>query len=618
MDSFWQTVGVFAPVAGWLLAFVVGAAADAAACRHSSIPLLVAARPSQATRGGTEATLYFLKAAFGAVTMLYLAAAVAVAIYAAAVIHAALGIGWLAACCAVSAIIGVVLHAMEIDATTNRLLTGSGVYTRWPELERAKDRLVGLGAATSFLYVCAVTSLVIGGTDWAAAAIGRPELDRVWAFDRLEGLVIATAILFAAGVIMLNIVHRSPAATVPATVEPLVTQTAAGITIVVGAAYSIQIAAVYGGALLALGDWRFSGVRLALSTESLASAAPLLAGLAVGLFRRVNSVAGSADREAVVESLPATKAVATFTVLTYNTAQLTLPAWLQKRAGTPPYCAERIAALPTVLRQSGADVIALQEVFGRSRKSVIAAALVDTYPYAFWGPTLPSLRFDAGLLVLSRFPIVAGAYHPFVAAGADERWVIQRGYLSVAVDLGAELVARVVTYHLVAGRTPEAPEVDAVRERQISQLLAHADATPEPLVVLMGDLNAGYGVDKADRSRAVGVSRGNYDYVLAHRAAGHAEPTYIDTMRLFAPERAVADTITWDSQGVLARDGVHSFQHPQTIDHVFIRRDGLARISAGTVDRLFDEASVHITSSLSVPVSDHSAVRVNLKFRGGQ
>ncbi len=144
-------------------------------------------------------------------------------------------------------------------------------------------------------------------------------------------------------------------------------------------------------------------------------------------------------------------AAASLTVMTYNIGNgLAEPA--------------RLAA---ALRESGADVIGLEEV-AAEQAGALETLLADSYPYrALFGEGIP------GKGILSRLPI---------------RNVEQLAFIPGRPDLYALLEWRNVTLHvLIVHPPPPTPSALADRGRQLERLKALVDL-PEPLL-LIGDLN---------------------------------------------------------------------------------------------------------------------------------
>jgi len=134
---------------------------------------------------------------------------------------------------------------------------------------------------------------------------------------------------------------------------------------------------------------------------------------------------------------------------------------------------ERIAQ---VIRQTGADVVALQEVpLGGGTGVNVLDYLRDRTGYiAAGGPTLKEPNGDFGNAVLSRYPVTA-------VRGIDLRFGARepRGALDADLDFHGQPL-RIVATHLGLSL--------AERRHQIEVLLERFD-TEEMAVVLLGDIN---------------------------------------------------------------------------------------------------------------------------------
>lgn len=558
--------------------------------------------------------LYLLRALWAATGLGMCVAVVATAAVSARIVLLTLGWPGLLAIWGLAALAGLFAFITVLNPITNHLLITSGLYRAWPEVERYKDTMAAVGAfavVTVAFSACSLLVPLVGAPPGPAA---------LEALRALQNLVIATGVMLLAGVLHLNVLHRLPAATIRPEDERHLTRVSAGLTLYVGLAYSLEIAALYLAARFAIGLYLPAGAAsspggFTVSSELLAVFGPAATGIAAGLFARVRL-----SRRGTGWQPPKAGRGDDIRLLTYNTALLYLPPRWQRKAGTPPYVEARFARLAAALEDSGADIVALQEVFGRKRKIALARALERRYPYVAWAPTLPWPPFDCGLMILSRLPLVEVAFEPFEAAPLEERLLVARGLLSATVEIEGVGALRLMTYHTAAGLDPESARMDRLRGRQIAQILRAADAAAEPLVVLAGDLNAGPAVDKADRSRPCWVSETNYRQVVEHVPFGGEAPGYVNLLDLDRRGRSDAELITWESEGPLTAAGVHSFQNPQRIDHIFVARRSLDRLSAVAVEHILGEPRVPVVAPdappggapLRVPVSDHLAVRAVL------
>lgn len=291
---------------------------------------------------------------------------------------------------------------------------------------------------------------------------------------------------------------------------------------------------------------------------------------------------------------------ASLTLLTLNCGLLRLGLLGRALLEPAPFIAERLAALPAALRAVDADIIALQEIYRIAHKRWVMAALADRWPHATYPAKKPWLKLDCGLLVLSRFPIAAHAFFPFKAAPGDERRFVHRGFLATDHDVPVMGRVRLLSFHTTAGglrHDPEAALTDAVRGRQIDEIIDHAERDAATPHVLIGDLNAGQP-----------VSMGNYQQVL--------DRGYVD-LYVKARGPAAAHDVTWDSRQPLNRRGPHAHQRPQRIDHIFLHRRWLDRIAVADARIVLTEPSVAVAGGARVSVADHYGVWARLEGRTG-
>jgi len=259
----------------------------------------------------------------------------------------------------------------------------------------------------------------------------------------------------------------------------------------------------------------------------------------------------------------------------------------------------RYAALAGALAGTGADILALQEVYRRDYKEGLAEALAADYPHVYIPPRPPSPLLDSGLMMVSKHPLRDFTLLRFKTGTPEERWLSYRGWLNGCVETPDVGTLRLLNYHTTAGglfRDPESDVQNNRRRTQIDEILADAAETPDgETLVLLGDLNAG-----------PPASMENYRQVLG---AG-----FIDT---YAPngDRAGEGYVTWDSQQPLNAKGPHSFQKAQRIDQIFIRRADAASLSLAESQCVLHAADV-ATKKGDVTVSDHYGVLAELAPAG--
>ena len=137
-------------------------------------------------------------------------------------------------------------------------------------------------------------------------------------------------------------------------------------------------------------------------------------------------------------------------------------------------------AIARVIEESGADVVALQEV---SRGWVVAGSL-DMLSWlaqrldmvAVGGPTTTDRQW--GNAILSRYPILGERAGRLPSEGLP----LRRGYLQAEIDTGGTSLLLISTHlHHIA-------EEGEIREVQAGALLADWDAAPRTIIA--GDFNA--------------------------------------------------------------------------------------------------------------------------------
>jgi endonuclease/exonuclease/phosphatase family metal-dependent hydrolase len=258
-----------------------------------------------------------------------------------------------------------------------------------------------------------------------------------------------------------------------------------------------------------------------------------------------------------------------------------------------PFVAERLKALPSALVQSDADVILLQEIYGKKQKLSVIDALSGRYPHAFHGEDASRFyALDSGLLVLSRLPL-RGRFERFREGPLDERLFARKGFQIVEVELACGLECVLLNAHTTAGGAFTHPEhgiIDRHRDGQLRQLLVCA-ANASKLTVIAGDLNAG-----------PRVSDGNYRLL---ESSGYSD--------LYLESGADQSAVTWDPANALNLKGPHRTSPPQRIDHFFGPTTGLRggafRVTGAEI--LFREPRVETTAGL-VTLSDHYGLRLSL------
>lgn len=283
------------------------------------------------------------------------------------------------------------------------------------------------------------------------------------------------------------------------------------------------------------------------------------------------------------------------TLLTFNVGLLSL---LGGRIQPAPHVLERLAALPDALLDSHADVIALQEIYAESHRRFLISRLRDAYPHAAYsrGGRLPGL--ESGLMVFSRHAVTA-EFERFRTGTIDEMLFDRKGILATTITAGAFPSMALFNVHTTAGGLfshPESARVDAIRNRQIEQLLNLTESRRDAMTLIAGDLNAG-----------PGVSENNYR-LLEKRG-------FMDVHRMLHRD---CNDPTWEPTNLLNRNGPHKTSPPQRIDHVFVRSCDLDAkvIRPVSSSIVFKEARVPVSGNRKVTLSDHYGLLVVLDIAG--
>jgi len=270
-------------------------------------------------------------------------------------------------------------------------------------------------------------------------------------------------------------------------------------------------------------------------------------------------------------------------LLTYNAGLLRLGPW-----ANPPYVEERFPHLSGGLLRSGADIVAVQEIYEKPHIDELLRQVGAMFPFhaRVDSGTVP-VKFHNGLMFLSKFPIEAQALHIHTHAASIEKLMGSKSMLVAKVlsPLGKLLL---VNMHTTAGGThPEG--VDAIRQSELKEaLMVCEDGSREGYrSMVVGDLNAG--PEASPINYGLMLDSGYTDLVL--QAAGEA------------------DMRTWDPENPLNKTGPHASGAMQRIDHMLAHPQ--AGIVARTAQRVFTESFVP-TAIGPVTLSDHYGVLATL------
>jgi len=281
-------------------------------------------------------------------------------------------------------------------------------------------------------------------------------------------------------------------------------------------------------------------------------------------------------------------------ILTYNAGLFRIRVFGRTLVAPAPHIEERFAALAPALLSSGADIIALQEVYDLEHRVSLIASLERAYPYRAAWPERRWGRMCSGLMLFSKYPIAAAQPHSFRDLPFDERLAVEKGMLSAEIDVGRFGRIGVTNCHHTSGGAlwdPEGRLADRLRSRQYRQLFAMLSSTAPTRHLAIGDFNAG---PEASGENYRELIASGYADAWAERHGSRSEPT-------------------WDPANPLNAKGPHRATSAQRLDHVLLS-PGLAqaaRVAGAKI--VFEQPCVELSGHPPVTVSDHYGLMVELE-----
>jgi Exonuclease III len=232
-----------------------------------------------------------------------------------------------------------------------------------------------------------------------------------------------------------------------------------------------------------------------------------------------------------------------------------------------------------VIRNSGADIVAMQETYGSGER------IADELGYYLY------LRSD-NLSIMSRYPVVdtLEAYKPFnsgaVTLDVDgQKVVVACNWLNYPIDYW-ELLEKKLPIDSMEWRKQFQGEKNAGILREILNVLRPAIANAENVpVIICGDFNSGSHLDWVAETRHL-----NGGYIMPFPATLLMEQFgFIDSFREVHPDPLAVRGITWSPAFPNA--------FKDRIDYIFYRGDILKAVDSRTI----------VTHPVQYP-SDHAAV----------
>jgi endonuclease/exonuclease/phosphatase family metal-dependent hydrolase len=286
----------------------------------------------------------------------------------------------------------------------------------------------------------------------------------------------------------------------------------------------------------------------------------------------------------------------TLKLLTYNAGLFRFRLFGRSFFVPAPHIEERFAALAPALLSSGADIIALQEVYDPEHRVGLIAALEPAYPYRAVWPERSWGRMHSGLMLFSKYPIITARPHWFRDIPLDERLAVEKGMLIAEIEAKPFGHISVANCHHTSGGAlwdPEGHFTDGYRRRQYRQLFDALDAGASIRRLAMGDFNSG-----------PEVAGGSFQEL---GASGYADA--------WAEKNGSQSMPTWEPSNSLNSAGPHRKFSAQRLDHILLSPELAANSIVADARIIFSDPAVQVPGRGSFTLSDHYGLFVELAAR---
>lgn len=159
----------------------------------------------------------------------------------------------------------------------------------------------------------------------------------------------------------------------------------------------------------------------------------------------------------------------------------------------PPFTKRRLYHIAPCLKNSGSDVVALQEVYDEWQADFLIESLRVVFPFVARRTSGGAFSLHNGLMLMSRFPILHTAFHLFQSVTAIEKMFGSKGILEATVEVPTVGRVTFINIHLASGAVdPESSTLEMLRNEEILQVLQVCQAAENrgEVPVIIGDLNA--------------------------------------------------------------------------------------------------------------------------------
>mmetsp|Transcript_173857 Transcript_173857/g.557233 ORF Transcript_173857/g.557233 Transcript_173857/m.557233 type:complete len:349 (-) Transcript_173857:633-1679(-) len=261
----------------------------------------------------------------------------------------------------------------------------------------------------------------------------------------------------------------------------------------------------------------------------------------------------------------------------------------------PPFADLRFPHLARMLMDSGADLIALQEIYEDAEVASLVEQVKSVYPYHARGDNRSTLertyKFHNGLMYISKYPFVESRLIKHAQAAPLESMFGDKCMLMVTLADTPLGNLAVVNMHTTAGGWNHPEKVDSIRESELREAVEVCEEAMRDgyKSLILGDLNMG-----------PEASRCNYDFML--------NSGYQDEV-IAVKDGAAEEVFTWDPMNPLNAIGPHNTCPAQRCDHIFVHRQ--ANIVGSSLRRMFTEAFVNSPIG-PCTLSDHFGLLLSL------
>jgi endonuclease/exonuclease/phosphatase family metal-dependent hydrolase len=279
-------------------------------------------------------------------------------------------------------------------------------------------------------------------------------------------------------------------------------------------------------------------------------------------------------------------------ILTYNVGLLRIRFFGRIVVEPAPFVDERFAHLASALLATGADIIALQEIYECDQQARLAQELAAIYPYCKFSPTRPWHRLGAALMIFSKYPIIVTQHILFQDVPLDERLFVDKGMILATIDAGAFGTIKLVNTHCTSGgaiHNPEGNFTNHARSKQYQQVFNALNRDRSLARFAIGDFNAGPEAAKENYRELQ-----SHGYTSAWNACHETS----------AP--------TWDPKNELNAHGPHRATSAQRMDHILFHDGENGAIKVKNAQIILSEPCVTVPTG-KVTISDHYGLMTDLE-----